>query len=125
MEANCTFFYVALRLNKTQVVVQPDRDYSTIRREIVNRMVKHLNSDLTTSMAYNANRAQFEIEIDDDQRNELERRVRLETSIKKYISARNADPKPYRWVAKGKDILEKINRAGVKLNKPIYESGTR
>lgn len=47
---------------------------------------------------------------------------KLEASIKKYISDRNADPKPYRWVAKGKDILEKINRARIKLNKPIYES---
>jgi len=46
----------------------------------------------------------------------------LEKSIKAYIAGRNADPKPYRWVAKGKDILEKINRARKKLNKPIYES---
>jgi len=45
----------------------------------------------------------------------------LEASIKKYISARNASPKPCRWIAKGQDLLEKINRAGKKLNKPVYE----
>lgn len=47
----------------------------------------------------------------------------LEASIKRYISSHNAAPKRYRWVAKGKDILEKINRARMKLNKPIYDSG--
>jgi len=46
----------------------------------------------------------------------------LESSIKAYIAERNAAPKPYRWVAEGKSILEKINRARKKLNKPIYES---
>jgi transposase len=46
----------------------------------------------------------------------------LEKSIKAYIAGRNDDPKPYRWVAKGKDILEKINRARKKLNKSIYET---
>lgn len=46
----------------------------------------------------------------------------LEASIKDYIAERNAAPKPYRWVAKGKSILEKINRARKKLGKPIYES---
>jgi transposase len=44
----------------------------------------------------------------------------LERSIHEYIDARNESPKPYRWVAQGKSILEKINRAGKKLNKPIY-----
>lgn len=47
----------------------------------------------------------------------------LELSIKQYITERNADPKPYRWVAEGKAILEKINRARMKLNKPIYMTG--
>ena len=47
----------------------------------------------------------------------------LQKSIKAYIAGRNANPKPYRWVAKGKEILEKINRARKKLNKPICESG--
>jgi transposase len=47
----------------------------------------------------------------------------LEQSIKEYIAERNLAPKPYRWVASGKSILEKINRARTKLNKPIYESG--
>jgi hypothetical protein len=46
----------------------------------------------------------------------------LEQSIHDYIGARNEDPKPYRWVAEGKSILEKINRARKQLNKPIYES---
>ena len=46
----------------------------------------------------------------------------LEASIKAYIAARNKEPKPYSWVAKGKEILKKINRARMKLNKPIYES---
>lgn len=48
----------------------------------------------------------------------------LEKSIKAYIAGRNADPRPYRWVAEGKKILEKINRARTKLNKSIYESDT-
>lgn len=47
----------------------------------------------------------------------------LELSIKQYINARNADPKPYRWVAEGKTILDKINRARTKLNKPTYMTG--
>ncbi len=47
----------------------------------------------------------------------------LESSIKAYIAERNTAPKPYRWVADGKSILEKINRARKKLNKPIYKSG--
>lgn len=47
----------------------------------------------------------------------------LERSIKAYIQSRNADPKPYQWVASGKSILEKINRARKILNKPIYETG--
>jgi transposase len=47
---------------------------------------------------------------------------RLEKAIHAYIEERNAKPKPYRWVAEGKSILEKINRARTKLNKPVYET---
>ena len=46
----------------------------------------------------------------------------LEKSIHTYIENHNKDPKPYRWVAEGKSILAKINRARKQLNKPIYES---
>jgi transposase len=46
----------------------------------------------------------------------------LELSIKRYIAERNTNPKPYRWVADGKSILQKINRARKLLNKPIYET---
>jgi transposase len=49
--------------------------------------------------------------------------TQLELSIKAYVAEHNAAPKPYRWVAEGKSILEKINRARKKLNKPIYETG--
>jgi transposase len=47
----------------------------------------------------------------------------LEESIHAYIEKHNEDPVPYRWVAEGKSILEKINRARKKLNKPIYKTG--
>lgn len=47
----------------------------------------------------------------------------LEQSIHKYIDERNESPKPYRWVAEGETILDKINRARKKLNKPIYKTG--
>jgi transposase len=47
----------------------------------------------------------------------------LEERIHTYIEEWNNDPKPYRWVAEGQSILEKINRARKQLNKPIYESG--
>ena len=46
----------------------------------------------------------------------------LEKSIHTYIENHNKAPKPYRWVAEGKSILAKINRARKHLNKPIYES---
>ena len=36
--------------------------------------------------------------------------------IELYLQQRNADPKPYRWNAKGEEILAKINRARNKLN---------
>lgn len=45
-------------LNKAQIARQLERDYSTIRREIAYGTVEHLNSDLTVSMVYNADRAQ-------------------------------------------------------------------
>jgi len=47
----------------------------------------------------------------------------LEASISEYIAERNRDPKPYCWVASGKSMLKKINRARKLLNKPIYETG--
>jgi len=47
----------------------------------------------------------------------------LEQSIHGYIDERNESPKPYQWVAEGKSILEKINRARKKLSKPIYRTG--
>ena len=45
-------------LDKAQIARQLDRDCSTIRREIANGTVEHLNSDLTTSRVCNADRAQ-------------------------------------------------------------------
>ena len=45
-------------LSKTQIARELERSYSTIRREVANGAVKHLNSDLTSSMVYNADRAQ-------------------------------------------------------------------
>ncbi len=45
-------------LSKAQIAQELERNYSTIRREIANGTVEHLNSDLTTSMVYNADRAQ-------------------------------------------------------------------
>jgi transposase len=47
---------------------------------------------------------------------------RLEKAIHTYIDERNKNPIPYRWVADGVSILEKINRARKKLNKPIYKT---
>ena len=37
--------------------------------------------------------------------------------INAYIAERNANPKPCKWTAKGKAILEKISRARAALNK--------
>jgi len=45
-------------LSKAQIAKELERSYSTIRREIANGTVEHLNSDLTTSTVYNADRAQ-------------------------------------------------------------------
>ena len=47
-----------LGINKAEIARQLERDYSTIRREEKQGMVEHLNSDLTTSTVYNADRAQ-------------------------------------------------------------------
>ena len=47
----------------------------------------------------------------------------LGQSIHAYIDGRNKNPKPYRWLADGRAILAKINRARKLLNKPIYMSG--
>ncbi|MCP4398716.1 MAG: IS30 family transposase [bacterium] len=45
-------------LSKAQIAKELERSYSTIRREVANGTVEHLNSDLTSSMVYNADRAQ-------------------------------------------------------------------
>lgn len=45
-------------LGKTEIARQLDRDYSTIRREVACGTVERLNSDLTVSGVYNADRAQ-------------------------------------------------------------------
>ena len=41
----------------------------------------------------------------------------LVDDINAYLAERNANPKPYKWTAKGKAILEKISRARAALNK--------
>ena len=40
----------------------------------------------------------------------------LTRSINAYLAERNLNPKPYRWKAKGQEILEKIHRARQALN---------
>ena len=45
-------------MSKAEISRQLERDYSTIRREVQQGMVEHFNSDLTTSIVYNADRAQ-------------------------------------------------------------------
>jgi transposase len=40
----------------------------------------------------------------------------LVNDIKAYLAERNADPRPYKWKAKGEAILEKIHRARAALN---------
>lgn len=44
--------------SKPRIAGELERDYSTIRREIARGAVNHLNSDLTISIVYNADRAQ-------------------------------------------------------------------
>lgn len=46
----------------------------------------------------------------------------LVRSIEQYLAARNADPKPYRWKAKGEQILAKIHRARAVLKQISAES---
>jgi hypothetical protein len=41
----------------------------------------------------------------------------LVDDINAYLAERNANPKPYRWTAKGEEIIEKIRRARVALEK--------
>ena len=41
----------------------------------------------------------------------------LEAAINEYIATHNADPKPFIWTAKASDILAKVTRARVALNK--------
>ena len=41
----------------------------------------------------------------------------LVRDIKAYLAKRNANPKPYKWKAKGEVILEKIRRARAALDK--------
>ena len=39
----------------------------------------------------------------------------LQESIQHYIEHHNRQPKPYRWTAQAKDILEKVKRGWYKL----------
>jgi len=39
----------------------------------------------------------------------------LVADIESYLAERNSNPKPYRWKAKGEEILRKIKRARQKL----------
>ena len=41
----------------------------------------------------------------------------LEAAINEYITAHNANPKPFIWTAKASDILAKVTRARAALNK--------
>jgi transposase len=41
----------------------------------------------------------------------------LEQAIIEYLDIHNANPKPYIWTAEAKDILEKVKRARIRLNK--------
>jgi len=41
----------------------------------------------------------------------------LTTAIEEYISIHNDNPKPFIWTAKAKDILEKVKRGRIKLDK--------
>jgi transposase len=46
----------------------------------------------------------------------------LVRAINQYLTARNADPKPYRWKAKGQDILAKIQRAREALSQGVTKT---
>ena len=39
----------------------------------------------------------------------------LRREIVRHLAEHNADPRPYRWVAKGEDTLAKIKRARARL----------
>ena len=41
----------------------------------------------------------------------------LVDDINAYLTERNANPKPYKWIAKGEEILDKIHRASAVLEK--------
>jgi hypothetical protein len=43
----------------------------------------------------------------------------LVESIETYLAQRNLAPKPYRWKAKGEEILAKIQRARQKLESAV------
>ena len=45
-------------MNESEVACQLSRDRRTIEREVERGQVEHLNSDLSTSRVYNADRAQ-------------------------------------------------------------------
>ena len=41
----------------------------------------------------------------------------LVKAIESYLAERNEHPKPYRWKAKGEDILAKIHRAKIAMER--------
>ena len=43
----------------------------------------------------------------------------LSREIERHLAERNANPKPYKWTAKGEDILEKIKRARARLDQHV------
>jgi hypothetical protein len=48
----------------------------------------------------------------------------LVDEINAYLADRNANPKPYRWTAKGEEIVAKIRRARAALEKAKSEGVT-
>lgn len=48
----------------------------------------------------------------------------LVDDINAYLADRNASPKPYKWTAKGEEILAKIRRARAALEKAKSEGVT-
>jgi IS30 family transposase len=45
-------------MSESNIAKELERDRRTINREVERGLVEHLNSDLTTTVAYNADRAQ-------------------------------------------------------------------
>ncbi|PAU64791.1 IS630 family transposase, partial [Pseudomonas indica] len=43
----------------------------------------------------------------------------LETSIEHYLSTHNANPRPFRWYRKAKDILASVGRAAEAMTSKI------